>query len=61
MIPNIDTRLWKMGNYPMPEPQPKTPADIVEELRGFHHYEAADLLEQLLAERAANEDEEGEQ
>lgn len=44
----IDTRLWSIGFYPMPDRPKKTPAELVEELRGFHHYAAADLLEQLL-------------
>lgn len=49
---SIKTKDWTMGHYPMPQPLPDTDADLVAELRGFHHYRGANRLEQVLAELA---------
>lgn len=47
----IRTKDWVMGNYPMPQRQPLTTlADVVEELREFHHDEAADRIESVMAQ-----------
>lgn len=50
----IRTKGWKMGEYPMELPKPKTPDEALDELESFNHRLSAKILRKALAEANAS-------
>lgn len=41
---------WKMGEYPIQNPKPKTVKEALEEIRSFNHKHSAKIIEKYIKE-----------